>query len=355
MNSFKFIFFALLSGTLCLAQSKSYEDRLSQIGNQKTDQTLGTLSGQDKAAMQKRELYDAYTYAPKQVELPTPTFDTKDYVEFRKKHNISDYVGDEVVKDLIKSSKDESVKTEAVRLLESEKLLYESYQAYQDSKSTMKDKELKKDSEERIDIIARQSSTMLNSSLQKLSDLKALDLNEDTKGVQYMASGGRVFPKLELDQEKDLLNIRGSMLERVQRELLKVMAQAINEHYHKEQGVTAKEEITSKAQLLSFVKVEDKAQQRQQLPEHALGGASSLREGASSSNAPGIGQRLYRVGPPPPSGWADDNRPATGQNQLLLDRQSGHAPPGGWQDDNKPGTGQSEYRKGDPPPGGWSN
>ncbi len=350
MNFTKIISIMIMTESLCFAQTKTYEDRLSKIANQKSDQSLGTISGQNKEEMKKRELAEAYTYVSKESQNGT----ANDYSEFRKKHNISNYVGDDVVKNLIQSSKEESVQTEAVKLLESEKLLYESYQAYHESKSKIKDEGLKKDVEVRMDIIAKQSSTMLTSSLQKLSDLKVLNMKEEVPGPQYMASGGRVFPTLDLEQEKDLLNLRSSVLDRVQRDLLRVMAQAINQHYHKEQGETAKEEITSKAQLMAFVKVEDKAQNRQLQPTGPMG-IAAVKEGASSGATPGIGQRLYRVGPPPPSGWINDDRAPTGQNQLLLDRQSGHAPPGGFQDDNRPGTGQSEYRTGSPPPGGWSD
>lgn len=274
------------------SQEKSYESRLSEIANQKSNHELGTISGQDKKELQKKELVHAYSYVPKEniSEIKKEPVQKQslnsEYFEFRKKHNIPDYIGNDAVKDAIKKSKDDKVKEEAVKIVEAEKLLFDSYSAFHKEKDKTeleqglikaagikepknKDKGIEKDMETRIDILGKQTSSILKTSIDKLVKADAID-EKDVRSPQYMASGGRVFPGLEFDEDKDLLNMRGQVLAKVQRELMAVMANAINQHYHKEQGETAKEEIKSKDQLLAFVRVDEKAEVRQTVHEERM-------------------------------------------------------------------------------------
>ncbi len=289
------------------AQTKSsYEDRLSQIAGKAADQNLGTMSGRDKAKQRKKELFDAYTYVPraegaqsaaikpdasllkdenllKKNEAATDsakdeTF-SKDYVEFRNDHKVPNYIGDDVAKAALKKTKDDTMKTEVVKIVEAEKLLHDTFKAYHQEKSktelesgllqTMGNKKetgldkQKKELDERIDIIGDKTASILNTSIQKLSSSNLIE-GKDTQREVYMASGGRVFPKLSLDEDKDFLNVRSKVMDRVQKDLMTALATAINEFYHVEQKETAKAEIEKKEQLLAFVRVEDKAQSREE-------------------------------------------------------------------------------------------
>ena len=269
------------------AQSTSYQERLSQISAEKINSSLGTISSQDKKEAQKRDLANAYTYIPKEApvvqmtsspvmvsqgakQVTAPSLEVE-YGEYRKKHHIADYIGDSAVKDLIKKAKDDKVTEEAVKIVEAEKLLFDSYSAFYKEKEKAgiekemvksvgikedpgqgKDALIQANLSDRIDLVGNQTAGILRTSLDKLTTFKALSLDERQKGTQYMASGGRIFPGLELEENKDLPNVRGYMLEKVQKELMAVMANAINQRYHKEQGETAKEEIKDKEQLLAF-------------------------------------------------------------------------------------------------------
>ncbi len=257
------------------AQSKSsYEDRLSQIAGKESDRHLGTISGRDKNEQRKKELFEAYTYVPRDA-VKEELFN-KDYVDFRNEHKVPNYIGDDKAKEALKKAKDEALKTEVVKIVEAEKLLHDTFQAYHEEKTktelesnllktignkkdTGLDKQ-KKEMDERIDIIGDKTASILNTSIQKLSTSNLI--NEPESREVYMASGGRVFPKLSMDEDKDFLNVRSKVMDRVQKDLMTALASAINEFYHVEQKETAKAEIEKKEQLLAFVRVEDKAEGR---------------------------------------------------------------------------------------------
>ncbi len=275
------IFGGIFLCSVTVAQMKSYESRLSEIANQKSNLELGTMSGQDKNELRKKELFHLYAYEPaKPSEAVRQEKVTTEYVEFRKKHNVPEYIGDDAVKDVIRKTKDDKVKEEVVKIVEAEKLLYDSYSTFHQEKErtevikgTLRSAGMKetnkngeKDMATRIDILGRQTSSVLKSSLEKLVEANAIG-TESMQGNQYMASGGRVFPKLNLEEDKELLNLRSQVLVKVQRELLTVMANAINLQYHKEQGDTAKEDIKNKDQLLAFVRTVPPAQQAERAQE----------------------------------------------------------------------------------------
>lgn len=46
------------------SKGMDYSERLSQVGNAKTNESLGTLSGRDQSEVRKRDLMDAYTHFP---------------------------------------------------------------------------------------------------------------------------------------------------------------------------------------------------------------------------------------------------------------------------------------------------
>ncbi len=258
------------------AQSKSsYEDRLSQIAGKESDRHLGTISGRDKNEQRKKELFEAYTYVPRDA-VKEELFN-KDYVDFRNEHKVPNYIGDDKAKEALKKAKDETIKTEVVKIVEAEKLLHDTFQSYHEEKNKIEiessllktignkkdtgfDKQ-KKEMDERIDIIGDKTASILSTSIQKLATSNLIQ-EPESRGEVYMASGGRVFPKLSLDEDKDFLNVRSKVMDRVQKDLMTALASAINEFYHVEQKETAKAEIEKKEQLLAFVRVEDKAEGR---------------------------------------------------------------------------------------------
>ncbi len=286
MRQLFFIILSVAGGVLLFyslgsAQNKSYEERLNQIAQDKANAQLGTISGQDKEELKKKELSHAYSYIPKENGFVVTKADQSPeaaYSEFRKKHQIPEYVGDDVVKKMLKQAPDDELKTEVVKVVEAEKLLHESYETFQKEKNKVKldmtmasalgkkEKDTSaSDLDQRIDIIGQKTGMVLQTSIQKLSKANLLGEDSGDRGPQYMASGGRVFPSLELEKDKDLLNIRQNVLAKVQKELMSLMAEAINQYYHKEEGATARENVQNKEQLLAFVRVEEKSNQREKM------------------------------------------------------------------------------------------
>lgn len=279
--------FILLGMSLCFSQwgfaqtNTSYEDRLSQIGSKEANRSLGTISGRNKDEMKKKELFDAYTYVPageikkedvKSKSVERETF-KEDYVEFRKEHKIPNYIGDDAAKGALKKAKDDTMKVEVVKIVEAEKLLQDTFKAYHEEKEKTEHESnllnkmgskkdfgvaaYQKEINDRIDLVGENTASILNTSIQKLSGSKLIDEMEPKQEV-YLTSGGRVFPKLDLEEDKDFLNVRNHVMERVQRDLMTALASAINTFYHTEQKETSKAGIMEKEQLLAFVRVEDK-------------------------------------------------------------------------------------------------
>ena len=276
--------------SLCLvswsfAQTKSsYEDRLSQIASREADRSLGTISGQNKDEMRKKELFDAYTYQGSgetmkeittevQAVAQAPKSETleSEYVDFRREHKIPDYIGDDVAKQALMKTKNVDMKVEVIKIVEAEKLLQDTFQAYHGEKEKSERESIflkaagakkdfgigahQKEMNDRIDVIAEKTATILNTSRQKLASSKLIDETGANREV-YMSSGGRAFPKLGLEEDKDLLNIRSQVMDRVQRELMSSLASAINTFYLAEQKETTQVAIQKKEQILAFVRAE---------------------------------------------------------------------------------------------------
>lgn len=288
----KYVFFCVWGIILffshwSFSQSKSYEDRLSQIATKETNRNLGTLSGRNKDEMRQKDLFNAYAYVPSQKETNAPKRETFEnaYVEFRNQHEIPNYIGDAAVKQALKKSKDNKIKVELVKIVEAEKILHDTFKAFHEEKakaaieSTIltaigNKKDLgvasyQKEMNDRIDLVGEKTASILNTSIQTLSASKLID-ELQPKGEVYMTSGGRVFPKLEIEEDKDFLNLRGYVMERVQKELMASMTQSINNFYHNEQKETAKATVEKKEQLLAFVKVEDKGSRHQEMKQERI-------------------------------------------------------------------------------------
>ncbi len=300
------------------AQSKSYEDRLSQIGVEESNRSLGTMSGRDKGEMRQKDLIHAYTYfsgaetkaqevkAESKAEPKRETFEGS-YVEFRTEHKIPNYIGDDQAKQALKKTKDDSMKLEVVKIVEAEKILHDAFQTYHTEKAktelegtlltaigNKKDlgvAEYQKEMNSRMDVVGEKTAGILSTSIQKLSSAKLIEEREP-KGELYMSSGGRVFPKLEIDEDKDFLNLRGHVMERVQKDLMVSMAGAINNFYHTEQKETSKAEIEKKEQLMAFVRVEDKENRHQDMKQERMEAIKGWIESAKAAPVHMVGERI---------------------------------------------------------------
>lgn len=66
----------------------SYSDRLSHIGDSKTNEKLGTVSGRDKGEMRKRDLVDSYSYIPDRG-LSDRKIDEKEHEQLMKDYDVA--------------------------------------------------------------------------------------------------------------------------------------------------------------------------------------------------------------------------------------------------------------------------
>lgn len=265
----------LLNGPMSnVCAQTSYANRLDQITSRKVNETLGTISGstlKDKRDVRKRDLNEAYNYVPMQGQENKLQVD---YVAFRKDHNIPNYMGDDTARKLLKTPDDE-IKNEVVKVVETEKLLYETFQTFHGSKEKLDVEQVAKKAPEmdaRINIIGKKSASILNASLDRLhlvDDHLPSSLREN-QSVDYLASGGRIIPNLQLEHEEDMFNLQTHVIERVRRELLSVLSRAINDYYHRSEKETVASEAESKQKLLSFVKVEDNLKTEKTVVENTL-------------------------------------------------------------------------------------
>ncbi len=270
---------------LARADENTYSSRLNDAAASQVNGLLGTLSGKDREDARKRDLYEAYMYTPNRIEKNVEkNVIEEQYVQFRNEHHIPNYIGDEKAKKILKNSNEE-IKKEVVKVVETEKLLQETFQKYYDNKqklgaerdSKMDPKDLvgrEAKMDDRIDVIGRATASILNDSMQKLQT------TNERSSVDYLASGGRAIPKLELDREKDLLNLQSHVIERVQKELLLVLTHAINNYYQRTEKETAHHEIENKKQLMTFVNVEDKSESMQRVT-HKTGSGGNAAPGGN--------------------------------------------------------------------------